>query len=181
MKSEHEHLEQSIKEAAESRRRWQGQAMPDAEEEEEEEDDEDAMICVYYCVGCGQLSLVLGARLKDQPVRDLDESIILSERQYKVQVLTEVEKLTLINFAEESTPATEAKIERQWRIHCKGCDLPLMYRHESSEVRSESGMQYPFTYVLKNALTDNPSAIELELRHERDKIIALRKQSEEEQ
>jgi len=100
-----------------------------------EEYNEEKPLNIYYCI-CGRLTLILDCALEKLPLRKRDGARV-------IDTLINAHKLT---YNEGETVAIFRKdrgIEKQYRMNCKDCDLPLYYRHER-----DSAVTFIFSHAL---------------------------------
>ncbi|CAN4087971.1 unnamed protein product [Withania somnifera] len=84
---------------------------------------------VYYCKHCSSHVLISDNQLQKMPKRKTDKAYVLDKRKYLAR------------------PDGEGKLEKQFRMSCKGCGLFVCYRAEEDlEIAA-------FIYVVDGALS----------------------------
>nr|CAX75533.1 hypothetical protein [Schistosoma japonicum] len=93
---------------------------------------------VYSCI-CGQMSLIIDCLIEKLPRRPRDDARVIdgSKRAHKTTA-TAVNPLAPIYIRWANG------IEKQFRRYCKGCGLPIFYRHSAENSTTE--------FIIKDAL-----------------------------
>ena len=136
--------------------------------------DASAGMAMYHCTHCGSLSLVVDTRLDGLPVRPADGAVAVSEVRHRVTRFCKHERECLVELAaaratKDGAGQEQRLVERQFRQHCNGCDLPVSYRfapthpqavgHEQSKTFPEPSPEAAAcTYVIPGALTTDAHA-----------------------
>ncbi|XP_055377255.1 STING ER exit protein [Condylostylus longicornis] len=81
---------------------------------------EEKPLNIYYCL-CGKLSLILDCPIEKLPLRKRDGARVIDGN-------LRAHKLTF-NVGETVHIERDCGIERQYRLNCKECGLPVYYRH----------------------------------------------------
>jgi len=79
-------------------------------------------LTVYYCLYCGQNALILDCALESLPKRKTDGSAVIEAK-------THMYKLTL-DKGEHKLIKRSGGLERQYRLNCSKCELPIAYQCE---------------------------------------------------
>ncbi|PVU85937.1 hypothetical protein BB559_006739 [Furculomyces boomerangus] len=110
-------------------------------------DDISASLKVYYCL-CGDYALIIEKQLAELPVRPVDGSHVIDNKKYIYTLSPKKEKPIIIKRGE--------KFEKQYRYYCTRCKLPIAYDCvETFGGRSGTENKAPYTYILKDSLSEN--------------------------
>jgi len=109
-----------------------------------------ARLRTYYCI-CGEYLLVIDRDLRELPIRQTDEAIIIRSKDtetskariFKLNAM--VGQPVLIQRAE--------KYERQWRYSCPRCTLPVAYQTTLPTVKA------PFVYIIRGSLSQHQGEV----------------------
>eukprot|EP01083_Nonionella_stella_P157093 509569_1 len=112
----------------------------------------------FYCSHCGAFCMITDTTLNVLPQRSTDKAFALEEEKYLFRP-------ELVKQNDPVCIRRGSKIEKQFRMHCKGCDLVIGYRSVPHKQPTQ------FLYLLSDALSDDP----IEAKH---KIDALRRKLE---
>ncbi|KIM29596.1 hypothetical protein M408DRAFT_15909 [Serendipita vermifera MAFF 305830] len=100
-----------------------------------------AALKTYYCI-CGEFILVVDTALHSLPRRQTDNAFIMRTKA------TETHKACIYKLNAKDTGAVLVQrprgLERQIRMHCPRCNLPVAYRNEQVA---------PFIYIKPGALS----------------------------
>jgi len=88
-----------------------------------EENAEPDVLRVYYCLYCGTRALVLDADIAKLPTRQTDKALVLDTEKHTYRVLLEKGEHKLIK--------RSGGYERQYRMNCTKCDLPVSYQNQA--------------------------------------------------
>jgi len=88
-----------------------------------EENAEPDVLRVYYCLYCGTRALVLDADIAKLPTRDTDKASVLCTDAHTYRMLLEKGEHKLIQ--------RPGGYERQYRMNCTKCDLPISYQNQA--------------------------------------------------
>ncbi|KAF9549646.1 hypothetical protein EC957_003182 [Mortierella hygrophila] len=102
--------------------------------------DEQQGLHSYYCL-CSEFILVIDMELGQLPRRETDNSIILTNatRMYKLHAIQTEAKIV---------KRGENLFEKQYRLHCPRCSLPIAYE---TTKHLKGG---PYTYIVQGALNE---------------------------
>lgn len=105
-----------------------------SDSKDQEEYNEEKPLNIYYCL-CGRLSLILDCSIEKLPLRKTDGARVIdaAHRAHKLSY----------DSGDTVHIRRDAGIEKQYRLNCKSCNLPVYYRHSP-----ESNV----TFILKRAL-----------------------------
>lgn len=92
-----------------------------------EENDDVGQLTVYYCLYCGQNALIIDAALESLPTRKTDRSAVIEDKAHMYRLLLEKGEHKLIK--------RSGGFERQFRLNCSKCDLPIAYQCEREQPR----------------------------------------------
>uniref|UniRef100_A0A1B0CFN4 STING ER exit protein n=1 Tax=Lutzomyia longipalpis TaxID=7200 RepID=A0A1B0CFN4_LUTLO len=93
-----------------------------SDSKDQEEYNETKPLNIYYCL-CGMMSLILDCNIEKLPLRQADGARVI-DGAYHAHKITSI--------PDETTFIRRAKgIEKQFRMKCKRCSLPLYYRHST--------------------------------------------------
>lgn len=85
-----------------------------------EENEDVAQLLVYYCLYCGETAVILDSSLETLPKRSTDASAVLETKQHMYKLMLEKGEQKLIK--------RQGGYERQYRLNCKKCELPIAYQ-----------------------------------------------------
>lgn len=87
-----------------------------------EENAEPDLLQVYYCLYCGTRAMVIDADLSKLPKRNTDsaEVVVCEKHTYRL----------LLQKGEHKMIKRAGGYERQFRMNCTKCDLPITYQNE---------------------------------------------------
>jgi len=108
-------------------------------------------VAVFYCSHCGQYCFVSSNALEDCPIRKTDSARVLdlSENFYKSD-LNDGGVVTIRR--------APGKLERQYRLQCKSCAVPVAYKFKP-DLRD-----CQFLYFLDDALSEDPVHFQRKVR-----------------
>ncbi|TCD60188.1 hypothetical protein EIP91_010602 [Steccherinum ochraceum] len=104
-----------------------------------------AALRVYYCI-CSEFILVIDKSLASLPRRKTDGAIVIRSQDGEAGK-ARVFKLNAV-FKEPVLVERPGGHERQYRLHCPRCNLPVGYQTTPPPMKSG-----PYTYVLKGAVS----------------------------
>ncbi|KAI8802857.1 hypothetical protein BJ742DRAFT_831701 [Cladochytrium replicatum] len=96
-----------------------------------------AELSIYYCL-CGYYALSCETSLKRLPKRRTDNATIIPKE-------TIVMRHDLKEGTEPIIIQRPAGYEKQLRLHCKNCNLPVAYT---------CGLEMPYVYIMDSSLSD---------------------------
>jgi len=105
-----------------------------------EENAEPDLLQVYYCLYCGTRAMVIDADLSKLPKRNTDGAHVIVGENHTYRLLLQKGEHKLIKRA--------AGYERQFRMNCSKCDLPITYQNEREDA--------PNVFVIPNSLSSQP-------------------------
>ncbi|XP_060204465.1 UPF0235 protein At5g63440 isoform X1 [Lycium barbarum] len=103
-------------------------------------DDPNSDLFVYYCKHCSSHVLISDNQLQKMPKRKTDKAYVLDKKKY-------LARLSVDDAGKVLLKRGEGKLEKQFRMSCKGCGLFVCYRAEE-DLETAS-----FLYVVDGALS----------------------------
>lgn len=88
---------------------------------DQEEYSEEKPLHIYYCI-CGQMTLILDCAIEKLPLRKRDGARVIDGSKHAHKMTYDNDETVYIK--------RQDGIERQIRMRCKKCRLPLYYKHE---------------------------------------------------
>lgn len=122
-----------------------------SDSKDQEEYSEERPLNIYYCL-CGKLSLILDCSIEKLPLRKTDGARVIDGSQRAHKITYDIGETVYIK--------RDAGIERQFRLNCKDCRLPIFYRHL---------LDSNVTFILKKSL--------IKRKNESQKILNITTQS----
>jgi len=107
---------------------------------------EDSNLYLWYCI-CGEFILVIDIQLSNLPRRTTDGSIVIRNRDGNGQK-AQMFKLNATLSSNAVFLQRREKVERQWRYHCRRCELQIGY--QCCPPPAAAGT---YLYILKGAVT----------------------------
>ncbi|KAH8105923.1 hypothetical protein BXZ70DRAFT_917381 [Cristinia sonorae] len=104
-----------------------------------------AALRIYYCI-CSEFILVIDKALASHPRRRTDGAIVIRSQDSEAGKAG-VFKLNAV-IKEPILVERQGGHERQYRLHCPRCNLPVGYQTTPPPMKSG-----PFTYILKGSLS----------------------------
>nr|CAG4645221.1 EOG090X0H7H [Leptodora kindtii] len=101
---------------------------------DQEEYNEEKPLQSYYCL-CGQFTLILDSLLEKLPLRKKDGARVIDGQKHVNKITCDMDDIVYIQ--------REVGIEKQHRLKCRKCSLPLYYKHD---------MQSHVTFIIRGAL-----------------------------
>ncbi|XP_037049410.1 UPF0428 protein CG16865 [Bradysia coprophila] len=114
-----------------------------SDSKDQEEYNEEKPLNIYYCL-CGQMSLILDCYIDKLPLRKTDGARVLDSAHHAYKLTCDVGETVHIR--------REAGIEKQFRLKCKICSLPLYYRHDRDS---------KVTFIIKRAIVQSKNENQL--------------------
>ncbi|KNC86321.1 hypothetical protein SARC_01515 [Sphaeroforma arctica JP610] len=111
-------------------------------------------LTVYYCL-CGHLALILDTKLEALPKRKRDGAAVIQRKQH-------YHKLTFEEGPVKKVKRSEGGCERQKRLVCKNCQLPLFYEPGQKSEYAEPDRTY--IYVIPGSVYTNRENIQEKYR-----------------
>uniref|UniRef100_A0A1L8DHX6 STING ER exit protein n=1 Tax=Nyssomyia neivai TaxID=330878 RepID=A0A1L8DHX6_9DIPT len=110
-----------------------------SDSKDQEEYNETKPLNIYYCL-CGMMTLILDCNIEKLPLRQVDGARVI-DGAYHAHKITSI--------PDETTYIRRPKgIEKQFRMKCKRCSLPLYYRHTTGS---------NVTFIFRGALVSSRS------------------------
>lgn len=88
---------------------------------DQEEYNETKPLHIYYCL-CGQMSLILDCTVDRLPLRPTDEARVIDGSKHAHKINADPDETVYLK--------REKGIERQYRLKCKKCAIPIYYKHK---------------------------------------------------
>ncbi|CAK1546608.1 unnamed protein product [Leptosia nina] len=88
---------------------------------DQEEYNETKPLHIYYCL-CGQMSLILDCTLDRLPLRPTDGARVIDGSKHAHKITSDPDETVYLK--------REKGIERQYRLKCKKCAIPIYYKHD---------------------------------------------------
>ncbi|XP_045525384.1 STING ER exit protein [Pieris brassicae] len=88
---------------------------------DQEEYNETKPLHIYYCL-CGQMSLILDCSLDRLPLRPIDGARVIDGSKHAHKITSDPDETIYLK--------REKGIERQYRLKCKKCSIPIYYKHD---------------------------------------------------
>ncbi|CAF4924558.1 STING ER exit protein [Pieris napi] len=88
---------------------------------DQEEYNETKPLHIYYCL-CGQMSLILDCSLDRLPLRPTDGARVIDGSKHAHKITSDPDETIYLK--------REKGIERQYRLKCKKCSIPIYYKHD---------------------------------------------------
>lgn len=85
-----------------------------------EENEDVSQLLVYYCLYCGETSLIIDAAIDTLPKRKTDKSSVIETKKHMHKAMLEKGEAKVIKRSKG--------FERQFRLNCKKCELPIAYQ-----------------------------------------------------
>jgi len=85
-----------------------------------EENEDVTQLLVYYCLYCGETAVILDSALESLPKRKTDASAVLETKEHMFKMMLDKGEQKLIK--------RKNGYERQFRLNCKKCELPIAYQ-----------------------------------------------------
>ncbi|XP_055918041.1 STING ER exit protein [Eupeodes corollae] len=126
-----------------------------SDSKDQEEYNDEKPLHIYYCL-CGKLSLILDCDIEKLPLRSTDGARVIDGKLRAHKLTYNVGETVYID-------RTPKGIEKQFRLHCKSCDLPVYYRH-----LPESHV----TFILDGALVKTKNETQFRSLKQSEDIIA---------
>lgn len=158
-RKEQEEREQEEK----SRRRWERNYTS------EDSGLNDDSFFTFYCSFCGHYAIIVDCDIGKLPKRGSDGSFVLDETKHVFK--------RQMNDGQTKVIRRDKGVEKQYRFHCKECDLPLCYRSAPKDKDSK------YSYFIKDALTNDPKTVVQKVKEVEQAQAVLRsaKQEDEDQ
>lgn len=87
---------------------------------DQEEYNETKPLHIYYCI-CGQMSLILDCTIDRLPLRPTDGARVIDGSKHAHKITSDPDETVYLK--------REKGIERQYRLKCKKCAIPIFYKH----------------------------------------------------